>query len=63
MSLKEKKQKLQDLREQALAEVKDMESGSVDAEKRDEWIARNDELDALAKEVRELEVFESKKYS
>jgi len=61
MSLNEKKQKLQSLREQALAEVKDMESGSVDAEKRTEWIARNEELDALAKEVRELEVFESKK--
>jgi HK97 family phage major capsid protein len=60
MSLNEKKQKLQDLREQALAEVKDIE-GSVGAEKRDEWIARNEELDALAKEVRELEVFESKK--
>ena len=61
MSLNEKKQKLQALREQALAEVKDMDNGSVDAEKRNEWIARNEELDALAKEVRELEVFESKK--
>ncbi len=61
MSLKEKKQELQDLREKALADVKDMEDGSMDAEKRDEWIQRNDAIDALAKEVREMEVFESKK--
>lgn len=61
MSLNEKKQKLQDLREKALDQVKEMESGTVDAEQRAEFIARNDELDKLAKEVRELEVFESKK--
>lgn len=61
MSLNEKKQKLQDLREKALDQVKEMESGTVDAEQRAEFIARNDELDTLAKEVRELEVFESKK--
>ena len=61
MSLKEKKQELQDLREKALADVKDMENGSVDAETREEWIQRNDAIDALAKEVREMEVFESKK--
>ena len=61
MSLKEKKQELQDLREKALADVKDMENGTVDAETRDEWIKRNDTIDALAKEVREMEVFESKK--
>ena len=61
MSLKEKKQELQNLREKALADVKEMENGSVDAETREEWIQRNDTIDALAKEVREMEVFESKK--
>ena len=40
MSLKEKKQELQDLREKALADVKDMENGTVDAETREEWIQR-----------------------
>ena len=38
-----------------------MENGTVDAETREEWIQRNDAIDALAKEVREMEVFESKK--
>jgi len=58
MSLKDKIQKLTDLRESALAEAKSTEFSQLDADQKEAWAKRNEEMEVLAKEIKEQQAFE-----
>lgn len=55
MNLSEKKVKLQDLREKALAELKTVDPATMDADKKEAMAKMSEDIDSLAKEVREEE--------
>ena len=58
MSLNEKMNRLTELRESALAEAKSTEFSTLDADQKEAWAKRNSEMETLAKEIKEQQVYE-----